>query len=137
MRESGFFGDEELTLRSGAKVRPVELASHLLFPLWQLDPREEELTVMRVVVEGSKDGARVRHTFDLHDRTHRPSGTSSMARTTGYTATAAIRLLADGHYRRPGISPPELLGREASCCQRIFDDLKARGVIYEQRVETL
>lgn len=137
LRESGFFGEKELTLRSGAKVRPVELASHLLFPLWQLDPREEELTVMRVVVEGRQNGARVRHTFDLHDRTDKASGTSSMARTTGYTATAALRLVAGGHYRRPGISPPEFLGREASCCQRIFADLEARGVVYRHQVEAL
>lgn len=137
LRETGFFGEEELTLRSGAKVRPVELASHLLFPLWQLDPREEELTVMRVVVEGTKDGQKVRHTFDLHDRTDKASGTSSMARTTGYTATAAVRLVAGGHYRRPGISPPEFLGREANCCQRIFADLEARGVVYQHRVEAL
>ena len=137
LRDSGFFGEDEIELRSGAKVRPVELASHLLFPLWQLDPREEELTVMRVVVEGREDGQRVRHTFDLHDRTDRESGTSSMARTTGYTATAAIRLLVDGLYQQKGISPPEFLGRQAACCDRIFADLEARGVLYTQKVEAL
>lgn len=137
LRESGFFGEEEIELASGARVRPLELASHLLFPLWQLDPREEELTVMRVVVEGLKDGRRERHTFDLHDRTDRASGTSSMARTTGYTATSAVRLFVDGHYRRPGISPPEFLGREAACCERIFADLAARGVVYTQKAEQL
>jgi len=137
LRESGFFGEEEITLKSGAKVRPVELASHLLFPLWQLDPREEELTVMRVVVEGVKSGQGVRHTFDLHDRTDRESGTSSMARTTGYTATSAIRLYVDGIYREPGIAPPEFLGRKADCCDRIFADLAARGVVYTHQIEQL
>ena len=137
LRESGFFSETEVELRSGVKVRPLELTSHLLFPLWQLDPREEELTVMRVVVEGSQAGKRVRYTFDLHDRTDLETGTSSMARTTGYTATAAVRLFVDGLYRRPGISPPEFLGREADCCARIFADLEQRGVVYTQKIEQL
>ena len=46
--------------------------------------------------------------FHLLDRYDRATGTTSMARTTGYTCTAVARLVASGGYRRAGISPPEL-----------------------------
>ena len=36
-----------------------------------------------------------------------------MARTTGYTCTAAVRMVAAGLYDRKGISPPEFVGRDA------------------------
>ncbi|MEZ4559653.1 MAG: saccharopine dehydrogenase C-terminal domain-containing protein [Caldilineaceae bacterium] len=62
-------------------------------------------------VEGTKDGQRVRHTFDLLDRFDATTGTTSMARTTGYTCAIVARLVADGRFARPGICPPELVVR--------------------------
>lgn len=137
LRESGFFDEDEIALADGTRVRPRDLTSRLLFPLWQLDPQEDELTVMRVEIEGVESGRTVRYVFDLFDRTDPATRTSSMARTTGYTATAALRLLARGLYREPGISPPEFLGRRSDCYEAIFADLRARGVVYRERVETL
>ena len=36
------------------------------------------------------------HAFRMLDRYDRETGTHSMARTTGYTATAAVRMLIEG-----------------------------------------
>jgi len=58
-----------------------------------------------------------------------------MARTTGYTCTAAVRLLAAGRFRRPGISPPEVLGPEAT--DFIFADLERHGVHFRHQVSEL
>lgn len=136
LRESGFLSEEAVTLRDGTSVRPVDLAAHLLFPLWQLEDDEDELTVMRIVVEGEQhDGARVRHRFDLLDRRDPRTGVSSMARTTGYTCTALARVVAEGLYRQPGVSPPELVGRERACYERVMDCLAERGIRFETRVE--
>ena len=136
LRAGGFFSDEPVTLRDGTRVRPLDVTAALLFPLWQLGAGQEELTVMKVEVEGVLDGQAVRHTWDLLDRTA-ADGTSSMARTTGYTCTAVARLVADGLWTRPGVSPPEFLGADSACFDRVFADLEARGVVYRHRSESL
>jgi saccharopine dehydrogenase-like NADP-dependent oxidoreductase len=92
---------------------------------------------MQVIVEGLKDGARQRHVFDLVDRYDATTRTHSMARTTGYAATVAARLIAAGLYDRPGIAPPELVGRDAACVKFMLDGLAERGVVFGHRVEQL
>ncbi len=53
-----------------------------------------------------------------------------MARTTGYTCTAAVNLVLDGKFTRKGISPPEFLGEDEANFLFILNYLKERGVIY-------
>ena len=136
LRESGFFATEPVQV-AGVAVRPLDLASRLLFPLWQFGPGEEDITAMRVVVEGTSAGRRVRRTFEMLDRYDRTTGTSSMARTTGYTCAAGVRLVARGLWGRKGVSPPEFLGRERACYEFMMADLAARGVAFRETVEPL
>jgi len=67
----------------------------------------------------------------LLDRTDKTTHTLSMARTTGYTCTAAVHLVMNKLFTRKGISPPEYLGEEEQNFQFMIDYLKARGVIYK------
>ena len=136
LRESGFFSKEPMTL-DGQSVRPIDLTSRLLFPMWKLGPGEGDITVLRIHVEGRLDGRRRRFQYDLLDRFDRDSNTTSMARTTGYTATMAARMIAEGLYDRIGISPPEFLGRVPGCVSYLLDGLAQRGVVYEEQVEDL
>jgi len=133
LRDAGFFSDSPVSVGDVA-VRPVDVAAALLFPAWHLDDGEEDLTVMRVIVEGRSGGRSVRHVFELLDRYDRATGTTSMARTTGYTCTATVRLLAAGHYRRPGIAPLELVGGEPGCAEFILADLAGHGVTLRETV---
>lgn len=136
LRETGFFGTEPLEA-GGARVRPLDVTARLLFSSWQLAPGEEDFTVMRIVVEGEKDGRRARYAWDLLDRFDRETGTTSMARTTGYTCTAAVRLVAAGLYDRKGISPPEFVGRDAGAYAFILSELAARGITFQETVTPL
>ncbi len=119
-RESGFFDTAPLEI-GGVSVRPIDLTSKLLFDQWKLQPGEEDFTVMQVIVEGTKAGRRVRHTYDLLDRYDRATQTTSMARTTGYTATIIARQVLRGQFAQKGICPPEFIGRAPGC----FADLLA------------
>jgi lysine 6-dehydrogenase len=130
LRESGFFSYEEIDVK-GVKVRPIDLTAKLLFPKWKLKPGEEEFTVMRIRVEGEERGARKFFEYNVLDRTDKTTGTISMARTTGYTCTAAVNLVINGGFSRKGISPPEYLGEDESNYKFVFDYLKERGVIYK------
>lgn len=136
LRELGLFSQEELEV-GGARIRPIDLTAQLLFPKWKLKEGEADLTVMQVIVEGEQGQRRVRYVYDLLDRYDAATGTHSMARTTGYTATMAVRMLAQGLYAHKGISPPEFVGREGDCVDFLLKGLAERGVVYQQRVETL
>ena len=132
LRESGFFNKEKLQI-AGVEISPLDLTTALLFPMWFMQEGDEDFTIMRVTVAGLKDGQRVRRELNLLDRYDRATKTTSMARTTGYTCTAAVRLLAKGGYTRQGINPPEFLGQEPGAWDFIRAELAKRGVMFTER----
>ncbi len=136
LRESGFFSDKEIEVK-GMKIRPLDVATKLLFPMWELKEGDEEFTVMKVIVEGRKGNERLRYTYDLLDRYDAATKVHSMARTTGYTATTALRMVAKGLFVRKGISPPEFIGQKPACVEFMLSGLKERGVIYHEKIETI
>ena len=117
--------------------RPIDVTAELLIPAWQLEEGDEDVTVMRVEIDGVVEGERVRRRYDLLDRYDHETGITSMARTTGYTCTAMVNAIADGLYSEPGLSPPELVGRNQVCFDFIFDYLAERGVRFSITEEAL
>ena len=136
LRESGFFSQNEIEI-NGVKIKPVDFTSKLLFPMWELKEGDEEFTVMRIVIEGEKDKKKIRYTYNLLDRHDKKTNIHSMARTTGYTATSTVRMLAKGLFDQKGICPPEFIGQKSDCVDFMLNELKKRGVIYNQVVEKL
>lgn len=135
LKDIGFFSTDTINVK-GQLIRPIDLTTQLLFPLWDLN-NEEDLTVMMVSVEGSKGGKKIKYTWELSDQFDMVSGIHSMARTTGYTATAAVRMISGGIYSRKGISPPEYIGFEPVCVDFMLKDLAKRGVIYREKIQEL
>jgi saccharopine dehydrogenase-like NADP-dependent oxidoreductase len=129
LRETGFFSYEEVDVK-GVKIRPIDLTAKLLFPKWKLKPGEEEFTVMRIRISGSENEKDKTYQYNLLDRTEKSTGTLSMARTTGYTCTAAVHLVASGSFNQKGICPPEFLGEEEEHFQFVVKYLKERNVHY-------
>jgi saccharopine dehydrogenase-like NADP-dependent oxidoreductase len=136
LRESGFFSEKEVEV-NGVKIKPIDFTSKLLFPMWELKEGDEEFTVMRVIIEGEKDKKKIRYTYNLLDRHNEETNVHSMARTTGYTATTVVRLLAKGLFDKKGICPPEYIGQNSECVDFVLGGLKERGIIYHQIIETL
>lgn len=129
LRESGFFSYEPVDIK-GVKVRPIDVTAKLLFPKWKLKPGEEEFTVMRIRIVGEENGKPKTYQYNLLDRTDKATDTLSMARTTGYTCTAALNLIANGTFDRKGICPPEYVGEKEENFQFVVNYLKDRGVHY-------
>ena len=136
LREAGFFSKEEVDI-NGAKIKPIDLTTKLLFPMWELKPRDKEFTVMRVIIEGVKDKKKLRYTYNLLDRHNEKTNVHSMARTTGYTATMVLRMLTKGLFDRKGICPPEYIGQKADCVDFVLTGLKERGIVYHEVVEVI
>jgi len=127
LRESGFFSKEPVQAASG-QVRPLDVTSALLFDQWQFEEGEPDLTIMRIEVEGVKDGSEVRHVYNLLDYYDPDTETSSMARTTGFSCTAMVHVVASGQWTEPGVAPPEIVGRGEECFGSVLRHLEARGV---------
>jgi len=130
-RDSGFF-DTDCVDIGGEKIRPVDVTSRLLFEQWQMAEEETDLTVMLVVMTGRQRRKHERREFFLLDRFDPRTGTTSMARTTGYTCASLARLVLTGGYRRAGISPPEYLGWTPGCYEHLLAELGQRNIVVRE-----
>jgi lysine 6-dehydrogenase len=135
LSESGFFSKEPISV-NGREVVPLDVTCSILFNEWKLGETEEELTVMRITLIGENEkGDTKKVVFSLYDEYDPATRTSSMARTTGYTATAAANMLLDGLFSEKGIFPPELIGRHEKCYQYILNYLEERNIHYLEKSE--
>ena len=132
LKESGFFETSEIKV-NGVQISPLEVTSKILFNEWKLGENEEELTVMRVTVKGKNQEGEIEEVvYNLYDEYCHDTQTSSMSRTTGYTATAAANLFLEGLFNEKGVFPPELVGKHESCFKYFMNYLKERGVVYKK-----
>ena len=132
LKKSGFFNTEKIEV-SNNLISPLEFTSKILFNEWNLEEEEEEITVMKVAVRGKNTNGKIEEiTYNLHDEYCKETYTSSMARCTGYTATAAANMFLDELFTEKGVFPPELVGKHESCFNYIINYLKDRNVIYKK-----
>ena len=136
LRQSGFFKKEHINI-NGKKVRPIDLTAKLLFPLWHLEEGEKEFTVLQFRMRGKEKNCQKEYLYHLFDQFDEETKITSMARTTGYTCSAVARLLIDNQYSRKGISPPEFIGADAHCFNRVIKDLKKRNIIFKVTEEKI
>ncbi|MBI9071775.1 MAG: saccharopine dehydrogenase NADP-binding domain-containing protein [Melioribacteraceae bacterium] len=134
LRDTGFFSYDEIEV-NGKMIKPIDLTTRLLFPKWKLEEGEVDITVMQIIVEGIKAGKKLRYVYDLYDKYNEKSKIHSMARTTGYTATMAVRMLAKGLYKDVGLSVPEYIGKYPNCVEFLLSGLRERGVVYKETIE--
>ena len=132
LKESGFFEEEKINV-GGKEVSPLEFTSKILFNEWKLNEEEFEFTIMRITLKGENRNGKIEEIkYDLYDEYCPKTKTSSMSRTTGYTATAAANLFLDGLFSEKGIFPPELVGKHEECFKYFIKYLKDRNVIYNK-----
>ncbi len=130
LKESGFFSKEKIDV-NGNKVSPLDFTSKILINEWKLGETEKELTVMRVTLKGKNaEGKTEEIVYNLYDEYCEETSTSSMARTTGYTATAAASMFLEGLFSEKGVFPPELVGKHEACFNYFINYLEKRNIHY-------
>lgn len=132
LKQAGFFDEQEITI-NGSKISPLQFCSTMLINNWKLGSTEEELTVMKVIVNGESGGKPKRVEYNLLDYYDAKTNTSSMARTTGYTCTAAVNLIVQNLFTGKGVFPPELVGKDKKCFDFVFTYLEERGVHWKKK----
>lgn len=116
------------------RIKPIDLTSKLLIDSWKLEDKDDEFTVMQIKIKGESLNTNKIETvqYDLFDRKDFNSGFSSMARTTGFTATALVNYVLENPLTiTNGFYPPELISNK-EICDYIFKYLENRNVKYHK-----
>ena len=87
------------------------------------------------MLKGTETGIPKTINYHLFDEYDPATQTSSMSRTTGYTATAALNMLINNLFTAKGVFPPELIGKDENCFDFMLNYLKERGVIYTKEIK--
>ncbi len=127
LRDLGFFDDQPFDV-NGVPIKPLDFTSRILLKQWKLEEGEKDLTIMRIVIGGMKDGKHTQLLFELYDRYDEEEKLLSMARTTGFTCSMTVRLMLDGKIINKGICPPEMVAQTPSNFNEVVRGLKERKI---------
>lgn len=134
LKKSGFFSEEAISIHQ-QNVVPLDFTKTMLFDQWKLNDGEADLTVMRIEAQGTTaNKQKSTISFDLFDKPDVTGGIHSMARTTGYAATSALRMIHQGLLDKPGIHMPEFLGKDETIVQFMLSDQSQRGINYKKTI---
>lgn len=136
LKAAGFLDTNPLKIK-GKEIVPFDFTSEILFNAWKLNPDDEEFTIMRVILQGEEKNTKKEIVYDLYDEYDKEEMISSMARTTGFTATAAADMILNGVFDKKGMFPPELVGKYPVCFEYILKYLDDRDIKYVKTEKTI
>jgi len=122
LRDLGFFDETPIDGVSSRSLTIRVLERKLSLP------EIKDLVAMRVDVDGVKNGREICYSYILIDYYDDERKVTAMGRTTAYTASAVIQLLARGEIKEAGVIPPERLGMDRKCFERIMEELERDGI---------
>ena len=126
LKKAGFFNSKPIQTKKG-EIIPIDVTTELLNKDWYLNENDLEFTIMKIDINSINKNMSI-VLYDEYDKT---SNTSSMARTTGYTATACVNLLLKNTFNEKGIFPLELIGDKENCYKSIINYLNKRNVTFD------
>ncbi len=133
LKKAGFFDTEPMSVNN-TTIRPIDFTSNILIRDWQLEPEEREFTVMRICIEGTEEGTQKKIVYELYDEYDEQENISSMARTTGFTATANAELILSGQFSGKGVFPLELIGLDQDCFDFVMQYLEKRNLRFSKTI---
>ena len=95
-----------------------------LFKEWKLEPGEIEFTLLKVEIKTNEKTI----IYELYDEYDKMNNITSMARTTGYTATASINLILENLFTEKGAFAPESVCKNKKTFDFILKYLSKRKV---------
>jgi lysine 6-dehydrogenase len=123
IRDLGLLDAAPLNVK-GVSISPRDVAVAAMGP-HLLKPAGRDLVALRVIVDGTKNGKPVTHTFQLVDRHDEGRGISAMERTTGYSLSITGQLQAEGAIKSAGVHTPD----ECVPGERYIAELAKRGIV--------
>jgi lysine 6-dehydrogenase len=130
--ECGLLSREPIVFED-KEIIPFEVFSRIIYPKVKLEEGERDITVLRVIVEGSKGGYETCYTFEMVDHFDEVKKITSMAKTTSYTAAIVARMIGRGEITERGLVPPVRVIR-GKLVERLLRELRERGVTVKEVV---
>jgi lysine 6-dehydrogenase len=130
IRDLGLLSMEPVDV-DGTPVAPRDLVVAVLRPMLTQDDPDQ--VVLRVAARGTRDGQRVRLSWNLLDRKDEDAGISAMERTTGFTLAIVGLLMGRDVIDATGVMPPD----EGIPADRYLEELAARGINIRYSEEVL
>ena len=130
LQQAGFFSNEKIMV-DGSSISRKDFTCKILFDQWKLLPEDEEFTLMEITIKGVSEKKKLTKTYTLFDEYDKTTSTSSMSRTTAFTCTAVVDLMAKGKIKTKGVLAPETIGGDQDNFMSILNYLKDRNVVYE------
>ena len=132
LKECGLFSRQPVQI-GGQQVIPRNVLERVLDSEMRLGD-EEDVTLLRIVVEGKKAGKPETHIFEMIDRYDSMRRYTSMAKTTSFPASIAAQMIASGRITQKGsLFPEDVFHNELY--QPFREELKRRGVTVTHRIE--
>ncbi|MEH6986289.1 saccharopine dehydrogenase family protein [Cytobacillus firmus] len=107
LSQLGFFDDEPIDI-NGTQIRPRAFSEKVLAPKLQ-GKTKEDITVLRVEVNGKKSGVQTKYTWEMVDFYDHERNITSMAKTTALPAMLLANWIAEGKIAEKGIVSVEEL----------------------------
>lgn len=98
--------DDEPALVDGTAVDRKAFLAAVIEPHIRLGDDERDLAIVRIEVEGRKDGRRRRAAYQVIDRRDLQTGLTAMSRTVGYTASIGALMIGSGVVDGRGLLSP-------------------------------
>jgi lysine 6-dehydrogenase len=125
LKACGLFSREEIEV-DGRGVVPRNVLERLLDTRLR-SANGRDVTLLRVVVNGRRGNENVTHIFEMIDRYDPSTNLTSMARTTGFPASIAAQMIANGTIDQSGVVFPEDLFADA-LFEPLMEALAAQGI---------
>lgn len=126
---------EEPIIYQGHKIVPLDFFHELVYPAVRFNPEEgdRDVTILLVKILGKKGNSHISITYEMVDLYDEKTGTTSMARTTGYTAAVIARMLARGDINQKGIQWPVHIIK-GKLFEELMKSLKKRGIKVTEKI---
>ena len=125
LMESGLFSREPIQI-GDQQVIPRKVLEAVLDSEMKLG-EEEDVTLLRIIVEGQRAGQSETHIFEMIDPFDSEKGYTSMAKTTSFPASVAAQMLTSGKISQRGSLFPEDIFHD-ELYQPLMEELEKRGV---------
>jgi saccharopine dehydrogenase-like NADP-dependent oxidoreductase len=128
MAELGFLGERPIQVAETAVV-PQQFLHDLLRPQLQYGEDERDVALVRVEVQGRRNGRQERIVYQVMDRRDLATGLLAMQRTVGYTLSIGAQMILRGDIQKRGLLSPV-----SDVPADIFlAELRQRGISVEHR----
>jgi lysine 6-dehydrogenase len=133
LKDLGLFSNSPITI-NGTTITPRSITQHLLRKTLTR-PDIQDILTMHIKMHGHRGQQQQHYSCYLQTQYDETQGLTAMARTTAYTASIIVQLVANSDIRLRGVVPPERLGMLEPIFNKIMTGLKDRHINPVHRYE--